>query len=456
MKNEYSFKGDVYPLVRLVIPLTLTGMVQSAAWFFQTLFLAHVGGESLAAGSLVGWLFATLFVIVAGILCSVNILVSHKHGADDQHAIAVLAREGLWLATFLAILAILLLWNMAPIFLLFGQSEDVVLLVEPYLHALSFGVLADFITRAVLGVIIGVGRARITLAFSVIAVSLNVICSYAFIFGKFGFPAIGIAGAGWGMTASYIGTLIALIVFTINDVKLRKYFRLIFTLDSPVYLLEMIYLGLPLGLMHCVEVAFFFALTLSMGVLGLETQAANQVVLQYLNLMMAMIFSLSQAITIRVGHLLGVGQIDAVERASYLGVLMAVSFISVIAIIYWNYPFVLISVDFNVLNPTNHRIVSKVVDFLEICAIFQIVETARIALFGSLRGLKDTRFTLVTSIVSFWCIALPAGYLFAMQAKLGGIGYWWGMVIGASVGAVLLLLRFRLRIKCFHKMDLVA
>jgi MATE family multidrug resistance protein len=84
-----------------------------------------------------------------------------------------------------------------------------------------------------------------------------------------------------------------------------------------------------------------------------------------------------------------------------------------------------------------------------ISAIFQIVEATRIAFFGALRGLKDTKFTLLTSAMSFWCIALPIGYLLATYAQIGGIGYWWGMVMGAAFSVVLLSWRFKSKIKRF-------
>ena len=84
MNKIISIKTDIYPLLRLALPLALTGLVQSAVWFFETVFLAHLSPEILAAGSLVSWLFGTIIVIMFGALSSINILVAHKHGEKDQ------------------------------------------------------------------------------------------------------------------------------------------------------------------------------------------------------------------------------------------------------------------------------------------------------------------------------------------------------------------------------------
>ncbi len=138
--------------------------------FLCMMMLAKLGPQILAAGSLVSWLFGTLAVVLFGILSSINILIAHKHGANDQHGIALVARDGLLLAILITIPAFILFWNMSPIFLLFGQSATVVALVTPYLHALAWGLLADFLMIACLEVIMGVGHTRIILVFSIVYV----------------------------------------------------------------------------------------------------------------------------------------------------------------------------------------------------------------------------------------------------------------------------------------------
>jgi MATE family multidrug resistance protein len=263
---------------------------------------------------------------------------------------------------------------------------------------------------------------------------------------------LGIAGAGWGISVSYWITLIILSIFIFVDKECHQYFRHIFTLEKTTYLWELSQIGLPMGVMYCVEVGFFFALALAMGVLGAEMQAANQVAMQYLGLMMSVIFALAQAITVRMGHLLGAGEINAAEKASYLGISIAVIFISFISVAYLLFPELLISVDFDVKNPENFSIVSEIKTLLAIAALFQILETIRIALFGALRSLKDTRFTMLASIISFWCIALPVGYLLAMRLQFGGAGFWWGMVVGAGASVILLHGRFKKKMKRYYRL----
>lgn len=450
MFSKYSYKSDISPLIKLAIPITINGIVQSSVWFFQNFYLSHIGAKSLAAGALVGWLFGTITVILIGGLSSINILVSHKHGAKDQTGITHVARDGIVLSIFFSAAAILLLWNIAPIFLLLGQSEEIVDIAKPYMHALCYGIPATYLQLACLEVLMGLGAARVILFFTTLTVIFNITATYLFIFGKFGVPQMGVAGAGWGMTVSYWLALIVMLLYFVINKQLRFYFSHFYKFNTTSYLWELFIVGFPTGLMYCIEVAFFFSLTICMGILGTEVQAANQVALQYLGLMMSAMFAVSQAITVRMGHLLGAGDACGAEKASHIGIMLALMFISCVAVVYWLFPTALISIDFDIHAPQNATLVKEIVSILSVCAIFQIVEAVRIALFGALRGVKDTRFTLFASIISFWCVGLPLGYFFAMKLGVGATGYWWAMALGASISVILLQWQFRRKIKYFY------
>ncbi|WP_298625075.1 MATE family efflux transporter [uncultured Legionella sp.] len=449
------FKENFYPLLTLVIPLALTGLLQSSSWFFETMFLAHLGPDILAAGSLVSWLFGTVVVILYGTLSSINILVAHKHGARDEQEILLVVRDGCWLAIVLAIPIFILFWNMAPLFRFLGQSTTIVQLANTYLHAIAWGVLPNVIMIALIEVMMGLGRARLILMFNMLSVSLTIFFSYLLIFGKFGFPAMGIAGAGWGLTISYWISTLFLIIYVLNNKSYKPYFSMLFTLTKQSYMLELIQVGIPMGLMYCVEVGFFFALTLIMGSFGSLVLSANQIALQYLGILMALVFSLAQAVTVRMGHLLGAGKRDSAEHTAYLGIFISAFVMFFIALIYWSIPLTLISVDFDVHNPKNTELIHIATQLLAICGLFQLFEAMRISLFGALRALKDTRFTLFISIISFWIIALPIGYVLAIRFDLSGAGLWWGMVVGAGFSVALLLWRFKYKIMnyCVEKIN---
>ena len=449
--NQHNFiKDDLSPLLKLAMPLALTGIIGSSVGFLETLFLAHVSHETLAAGALVSWFYGTFFCLLFGTLSAINVLISPKHGADDKIGVSLVMRDGLLLAVCLIIPSFLLFWNIAPAFLLLGQKPSEVLLAKSYLHALCWGLLPNFIAISLFEFFIGLGKTRILMFFTVFCVAICNFFSYVLIFGKFGFPVLGIAGAGWGMTIAFWILAVVLSVFLLTHKEYKKYFEHIFNRRKPTFVWELIRVGVPMGAMYCVEVAFFFALTLVMGSLSSQLLAANQIALQYLGVLMSVVFSIAQAITVRMGHLLGAKETHLAKQAGYAGIYLSLFFMVIVAICYWSFPSLLISIDFNVHNPNNFVIVSNIKKLLVICALFQIFEAMRISLFGALRALKETSFTLLISIISFWCLALPVGYLFATYFRLKGAGLWWGMVIGAGFSVCLLFWRFQSKINQYR------
>ena len=410
MKPIFSLKNDFYPLLRLVTPLIAVSIVQSGTGFFETLFLAHLDTTVLAAGALVGWLFATLVVVLFGTLGAMNVLIAHQYGAKEEHYIVAVVRDGLVLAGLLCIPTFLLLWKMPPIFLLLGQTPFIVSQAKAYLHPLAWALLPTLITTVFLQFLLGLGRARAVMIYTLLSTPVTVLVSYLLIFGRWGFPALHIAGAGWGIMISNSLSAIVLAIYVLKSPHYKSYWQYGFHFKKPSFIFELIRVGMPMGLMYCVEVSCFLALMLLMGTIGIQALAANQIVFQYFGPLMGIAFAIAQAVTIRMGHELGAKNFHSAKRASYAGNDLTLFFMLSAALVYWCFPHALIGADININNDTNIEIIRDATLFFAIAALYQIFEAARITLFGALRAFKDTRYTLVTSIIFFWGIALTTGY----------------------------------------------
>lgn len=448
-------KRDCLPLWYLAIPLVLTGLSQSSTYFFENLFLARLGPDALAAGSLVGWLFGTLAVISFGILGAISVSVSHRHGAGDRVGVAQVAQAGVLLALFLALCSFGLLWNSPLIVRLLGQSETIVALSESYFHALAWGMVPNFIVGGLLDLIVGLGHGRTVLVLNILSVLMTIGFSFVLIFGKFGFPALGIAGAGWGIAISSALMAVILLVFMCAHGGYRRYFsplRLFKSDCAPIALFaELLKLGLPIGVMFSLEVTFFLVLTLVVGALfGPHWTAANQVALQYMCFLMSLVFSIAQSVTVRMGHLLGAEDPLGAERAAWCGVATSSGVMFLLGFVFWTRPDVLIAIDFGSELTKVSVLLPMMLALFKVTPIFQIVESARITLFGALRGLKDTRFPLVSSMVGFWLIPCLIGYGLIQLTSLGPVGLWWGMSFGALVSAAMLAWRFRVKMRVMN------
>jgi MATE family multidrug resistance protein len=438
-----TFSGDVGALLKLVLPLILTGFLESSVGFFSTFFLAHLGARELAAGAAVQWLFFTMMVVSWGLLTSISVLVAHKYGEKNLPAISTILRDSMFLGIIVLIPIILILRNIYPILVYAGQEPATAALAQSYMSALSWGIPGDLLGLILMQFLIGLGHARTSMFFTMFWVPLNIISNYVLIFGKFGFPALGMAGIGWGTALAYTAIAVVLTIYILLKKDYRKYLDGIFTWSKPQFLGELCSVGLPMGMMYAVEVAFFLTLTLIMGHYGIAQVAGNQITLQYLGQVSVVSFGVAQAVSVRMGHTLGAGQPMLAERAVYAGMLLALSFMLVVAFVYNFFPLALIGIDMDINAEKNSAIITYATQFMAVGALFQVIESIRFSLFGALRGLKDTNFTLWVSILSFWGISLPVGYIFATVLKGAGVGYWWGTIVGQLCAMAILYLRFR-------------
>lgn len=447
--SRYSknFFSESKLLLTLAIPLMMSGIVETSVGFFSNIFLAHLGVESLAAGALVNWVFTTIMVIVWGTFSSVSALVARYFGANNHPQISAVLYAGLLLALILILPTMLLLWNLSPIFLFFGQKLSTVLLAQTYLHGLTWAIIPDFTITILLQCVAGLGRTKTNLAFSLLFLPTNIFFNYSLMFGKFGFPILGIAGIGWGAAISFWIMALGFITYFFLNRNYRSYFQYFDPKKIKFALKEIFQVGFPLGLMYFVEVGFFLAMTIMMGMINENTLSANQVTLQFYWLFSIVTFSFAQGITIRVGHSIGRNDKKAIHYATYLGTFFTCLFTLLPLTLYWFFARELIRIDFNLQSPTNVLIIQLATEFLAIAALVQLIEAVRFSFFGALRGLKDTQFTLIISIFIYWIITLPLSYLLGIRLELGGISIWWATLLGQIIGTPLLIWRYRRKVE---------
>lgn len=448
IQTSKNFSTESKILLMLSLPLIISGIIETSIGFFSNVFLAHLGTARLAAGALVNWVFTTLMVIIWGTLSATTTLVARYYGAKNNLQISSVFYAGLFLALVLMLPSMSLLRKLAAIFLFFGQNPRIVELAPPYLHGLSWAIIPDFMITVLLQFVAGLGRTKTNLVFSLLFVPISIFFNYSLMFGKFALPVLGLAGIGWGTAISFWIMSSGFSLYFCLNKSYRIYWRFPGLKNISLALKEILQVGLPLGLTYCVEVGFFLAMTLLMGRISPDALAANQLTLQFFWIFSIVTFALAQGITIRVGHSVGRNDQKAVHYATYIGIFYASAFMLLTAILYWGFPEKLISIDFDLHDAKNAVIVHLAKEFLALAALVQLFEAPRFALFGALRGLKDTRFTLFTSLLIFWIIALPLGYI-AIPYGFSASGIWWATILAEIIGLCLLIGQYRRKVQAY-------
>jgi len=433
-------------LLLLAFPLIVSGIIESSLSFFSTLLLAHLSQEALAAGALVNWIFATLLVTIWGTLSAVSTLIAYQYGAQNHIGIIDILRSSLFFVTVISIPCMLIIWHLSSVLLWLGQDPKLIALAQPYLHGLTWAIFPDLIFTVLLQFVIGLGHTKTNLFFTLLWIPINISLNYMLMFGKFNLPALGIAGIGWGTTISFWLIAIIMVAYLLISKDYQFYRQQFVSKIQLSSLREILFVGFPIGVMFCIEVGSFTFITLLIGKIGNIALAANQIALQFLTYFSVISFSLASAITIRMGHRLGMNDKKTAKLTGYIGISTTVIFMCFIAVIYWKFPQQLIELDINSHLTKNHSIVETAKKILLICAFFQIFDGMRIATFGALRALKDTRFTLFVSAIIFFMITVPILCLMGASFNWQSINIWWGMVLSQVVMATLLMRRYRYKI----------
>ena len=338
--------------IRLVLPIIATEIVYSSNSFISTIMVAYLGKEQLAANALVWGIYWAVIVFFIGILSSVSIMAAHSFGAKDNAGVGICFKQGLIMAIIFS-LPMMLIMQYAPIILVWtGQDPMVILYAKPFFSALIWTILPLNILMVVENFLIGITKTRLVMILTIQSVPIGILFSYAFLFGKFGLPKIGLAGIGYGWTAAYslLATYgICCLVFS-KQFKMYALFKNWWVIESK-FLLEMIRIGLPMGFMWCSELVFFAIIAIMMGTLGTVVLAAYQISYQYIMIALVILFALTNGVAVRVGNEVGKNNRDKLHLIVAVNMAIGLLVISLFSLLYLIFPTAAISIDIDINSP---------------------------------------------------------------------------------------------------------
>jgi len=451
MSSIFSLNNIISEFKRsfnLSMPLVITEVIYGLSSFIATVMVAHLSKEELAANALVWGIYLAIILFFIGIIVAVSIITAQSYGANDSKGIGICFKQGLIISIVFA-LPMMLFMRLAPMVLSWtGQDMIIIKLAQPFFYALSWSILTINFLVLTTSFLSGINRTKASMFLSMMIIPIEIFFYYAFLFGKFGMPKMGLAGIGYALTIS--NTIVSIVSFSYlyfsTKFKVYHLFTKWWKINKK-FLLELLRIGLPMGAMICIEVSLVAVNAIMMGKLGTTVLAAYQISHQYIMIALVVIFGLTQGVVVRIGNEVGQNNRDVLKLVTLVNIGMAFGIMSLFSIFYVIFPELAISIDLNIKDHNLVSLINIAKSFLSIVAVLVLVEGTRLVIMGALRGLKDTKFSMLVSILGFWVIAFPGSYLLAFKLKLGGIGILWGFVIGLAVTALILWLRFNFLVK---------
>jgi len=427
----------------LAAPIVITQLAHISLSFVDTVMVGRLGPDALAGVALGNTIFFNTLLFCMGILMAVGPMVSQAFGAEDHDSIGRSVRQGLWMATILSVLAFAVLRNGGVILGWLGQSKPSIEKASAYLGAISWGILPFLGFIALRSFIEAVSRPKIVTLIALIGVGLNVFLNYALMFGKFGFPEMGLVGTGWASTSVYTFNFLVLFGYVWRQKAFAEY-RIFSRLGRPDshYFKELFRIGFPIGSSMGIETSLFMLTVIMMGWMGTTQLAAHQVAMQCAAFTFMVPLGIGMATSVRVGQSVGRRDSNGASLAGFTGIGISTLFMSLTALGFWLFPRHIVSLYLDLDSPQNAAVIEVAVRLLALAAVFQVVDGIQVAAMGALRGMKDTRIPMVIAAFSYWGIGLVAGYVLAFRLDYGEVGLWWGLVLGLATAAALLTRRF--------------
>ena len=448
MTKQHSARIELGAILRLAGPLIASQLAHMLMVLTDTLMMARLSPQALAGGGLGAASYSFVSIFCIGVIAAVGTLVAIRQGAGDIPGAARLTQAGLWLAWLMALVAGLLLWNLKPVLLLFGQTPDNVDAAGEFLLILPFALPGYLSFMALRGFTSAIGRATPVMVISLAGTVANFLLNYALITGMFGLPKLGLMGIGL-VTAIVANCMALALAWHIHRHPAYAAYPLrqgLLRLNRQ-YLKELWRLGLPIGGTYAVEVGLFAFAALCMGTMGSTQLAAHQIALQIVSVAFMVPAGISYAITMRIGQHYGAGQLLTARLAGRVGIAFGAVAMLGFALVFWLLPQQLIGLFLDHDDPAFRDVINLAVSLLAVAAWFELFDGTQTIAMGAIRGLKDAKTTFLVGLGCYWLIGAPAAWLMAFTLGWGPTGVWWGLALGLACAAISLTLAFEWRMK---------
>ncbi|HEY9117723.1 MAG TPA: MATE family efflux transporter, partial [Roseivirga sp.] len=302
MAELLSYRSHFRKTYALAYPVMLSQLGHIMVGIVDSIMVGRLGPSELAAASFANNFLAMFMMFGIGVTFGITPLVAQADGKKDDGIITRLLRHGIILSILLGIILVLFMYALTYVFPYMSQPEEVIRLGKPYFFIIATSLFPLIVFQGFRQFSEGMSITKPTMFITIFANGLNVLLNYFLIYGKFGFPELGLNGAGWSTLISRIVLALGLMWFVRNYSKFKTY-RDGFKLNKfkADYFKPMLKIGLPTGGQFVFEVGAFAMAAIMMGWLGTIPLAAHQIAISLVSLSYMMASGISAASTVRVG-----------------------------------------------------------------------------------------------------------------------------------------------------------
>lgn len=424
--------------LKVALPIVCSQLCIGIVQIVDTLMVGHLGTVELAAVSFASSVFAIGNVFSMGVVLGLTPLVGQSF-VRGEHAVCARLFQNAFLLALLASVAVCsALFVVAGLMPFMGQVPEVVELATPYFLTLVVSLVPQLFFLTIKQFLEGLGNTKVAMWITIVTIFINVFLNYVLIFGKWGFPMLGVLGAGLATLAARAAAPLLFVAFLRCRPVWWNFFRAFrwrsFSLTT---LGELLRIGLPISGQMLLEVSAFALSGIMVGWLGTVPLAANQVATNLSNLTFMLVLGIASATTIRVSHQIGARDYDAMKMAATASVHLALMAETITALL-----FIFGGRAMMAVFTTDAAVIDLGAKLCVCVGIFQIFDGLQAVGIGILRGLTDVNVIMRNAFIAYICVTLPLGYVLAFPCGFGAVGIWAAFSVGLGLAAVLHFARY--------------
>jgi MATE family multidrug resistance protein len=433
-----TLKNHINTTFHLAYPVMLSQLGQVSVGVADSMMVGRLGALPLAASSLGNSIFFVVMMFGIGISMGITPLVSKADGKGKTHRISRLFSHGLWINVIASLLMTMIVLGLSQGLHFLNQPEEVVIMTIPYLFIITASLLPLMVFQNFKQMAEGLSQTRQAMYITIFANLVNVALNWVLIWGKFGFPAMGLNGAGLATLISRILMMLMMGGYILLSPRYKKYnFKLALSGTSFPMISRILKIGIPTGFQFIFEVSAFSTAAIMMGWIGVNALAGHQIAINLASISYMMATGLATAGMIRVSNQIGKGNMKGMREAGMVVFGMVTIFMIASAAIFFSLRFFLPT-----LYIDDPEVVALSASLLIIAGLFQLSDGVQAAGLGVLRGLEDVKVPTIVTLLAYWVLGLPLGYFLAFHMEMGAQGIWYGLLIGLTITAGLLFYRF--------------
>ncbi|HMN48303.1 MAG TPA: MATE family efflux transporter [Ignavibacteriaceae bacterium] len=441
--NFQIIKKEVLSTLSLAYPVMISQLGIIMMGVVDSIMVGRLGPVPLAAASLGNSLVFIILIIGLGSSTVLSPLIAILIGGKRYPEAGVYFRQSLIVNVALAIIMIVIILFGAKFIRYLNQPPEVIEYAIIYMSIVALSALPLMIYQTYKHFIEGLSIMKPAMIIAILANIINIFANWILIFGKLGFPKLGLAGAAWATFASRVFMMIVIMIYVMRNQKFKQFDVTFHFKGINVPLIKKIVsLGLPSGFQSFFEVGAFSFAVVMIGWIGANELAAHQIAINLASISFMVVLGISQASSIRVGNAMGEKQIASVRRAGFTGIFLGASMMFCAGV-----TFIVLNKFLPTLYIDDKAVIEIASRLIIIAALFQLSDGTQAVGIGILRGLTDIKGPTIITFLAYWVISLPIAYLLGFTFGLGVEGIWVGLLIGLTASAVMLTFRFNYKSK---------